>query len=148
MWLVITSKVVILIHFADRRQVSSLLLNVTSEIYGQVIYSMILTPRYWGIGSFFRDTLQWSEFIFCHKWDLLLTSHFSPPTLLRKSLPQIACYPPGGAFLRLWLMTVVLWLLFLVCHPTFLLDALFEKFVRTCSDSTVVVRRNGQWKVK
>lgn len=33
-------------------------------------------------------------YFFCHKWDPLLTSCSSPPTLLRKSLPQIALALP------------------------------------------------------
>lgn len=95
--------------------------------------------RYWhtlGNGCLFFQILiiiQWSEFIFWHKCNPLLTSYLSPPTLLRKSLPQIARCLPEGACQKLWPMTV-LWLCLPICHPTFLLVPLFWRFVGTCSD--------------
>lgn len=96
------------------------------------------TDTRWEKDIFFH----WCKCIFfCHKWDPLLTSYSSPPTLLRKSLPQIALalpLRPGAARLRPWPMTVVLRLL--VCHPTFRLVALCfffsEELVGTCSDTS------------
>lgn len=85
------------------------------------------------------DTLG-NEHLFPYYLDLkwvyfLLTSHDLPPTLPRKSPPQPACCLPGGPCLRRWLMAVVLWPLLLICQLTFLLVALFEKLVGTCSIS-------------
>lgn len=49
------------------------------------------TDTRWEKDIFFH----WCKCIFfCHKWDPLLTSYSSPPTLLRKSLPQIALALP------------------------------------------------------
>lgn len=94
------------------------------------------TDTHWGMDVFFQILIiiQWSEFIFLHICNPLLTSYFSPPTLLRKSLPQIARCLPEGACQKLWPMTVVLWLCLPICHLTFLLVPLFWKFVGTCSD--------------
>ncbi len=128
-------------HFADKRQVLSWNI-VFLWFHWCTKHDMVHThanTHTVGNGLIFHNSLHWSEFIFCHKWDPQLNSLFSPPTLLRKSLPQIARCLPGGACLTLWLMTVLLWLRLLNCSPTFLLVALFEKFVGTCSDSSSAV---------
>lgn len=100
------------------------------------------TDTHWEKDTVFHNTLQDSLnliYFFYHKLDPLRTCCFGPPTLLRKSLPQIARCLPGGACRRLWLMTVVLWLRLLVCHRAFRLVALFERFVGTCSESCSTV---------